>query len=186
MPETSIYKDAGPVLPQYQVRMSGQPLVVQTITESPTPQPFAHNHLRLRVLRPNRRHIGVPPSLLTLDRADASIALFSFNRNLGMSPSLLLRDLIHCQFLIFYFANMLGKDTNNNWNIANNQAKNDNFSICLINNISPPCSVSNWLSGLSWRRIFGGQNLEYGRQIRRGIWKKWEAANWWRVGSKRM
>jgi hypothetical protein len=54
------------------------------------------------------------PSLLTLDRADASIALFSLNRDLGMSPSLRLRDLIHCQFLIFYFANMLGKDTNNN------------------------------------------------------------------------
>jgi hypothetical protein len=88
--------------------------MVQSIPEAPTPQPFAHNHLRLRVLRPNRRHVGMSPSLLTLDRADASIALFSLNRNLGMSPSLLRREFIHCQFLIFYFANMLGKDTNNN------------------------------------------------------------------------
>ena len=37
-----------------------QPLMVQSVPESPFPQPLAHNLLRLRVLRPNRRHVIVP------------------------------------------------------------------------------------------------------------------------------
>ena len=51
MPEASIYKDARPILPQYQVWMSWQPLVVQPIPEPTFPQSTPHNHLRLRVLR---------------------------------------------------------------------------------------------------------------------------------------
>ena len=58
MPEAPIHKNACPVLPQYQVRMSRQPLVVKPVPESPFPQSTPHNHLRLRVLRPNCRHIG--------------------------------------------------------------------------------------------------------------------------------
>ena len=60
VPEAPIHKDASPVFPQHQIRMPRQPPVVQTIPESPLPQPPPHNHLRLRVLRPNRRHIRVP------------------------------------------------------------------------------------------------------------------------------
>ena len=58
MPETTVYKDASTILSQNQVRMSRQPLVVKPVPESPFPQSTPHNHLRLRVLRPNCRHIG--------------------------------------------------------------------------------------------------------------------------------
>ena len=57
MPEATIHKDTCPILPQHQVRMPRQPLVVQPITKSSLPQPSPHNHLRLRVLRPNSRHV---------------------------------------------------------------------------------------------------------------------------------
>ena len=57
--ETAIHKDTRPILPQHQVRMSWQALMVQPIPESPTPQPTPHNHLRLRVLRPNSCHVGM-------------------------------------------------------------------------------------------------------------------------------
>lgn len=59
MPEAPIHKDASPVLLQHQVWMPRQPWRVQPIAESPTPQPPAHNHLWLRILRTNRRHILV-------------------------------------------------------------------------------------------------------------------------------
>lgn len=39
--------------------MSRQTLMVQPVTESSFPQSTSHNHLRLCVLRPNCRHIGV-------------------------------------------------------------------------------------------------------------------------------
>lgn len=51
--------DARPILSQHQVRMPRQPPVIQTIPKSPLPQPTPHNHLRLRILRPDRLHIGV-------------------------------------------------------------------------------------------------------------------------------
>lgn len=37
-----------------------QPWRIQPIPESPTPQPFTHNHLRLRILRMDRRHVLMP------------------------------------------------------------------------------------------------------------------------------
>ena len=58
--ETAIHKDTRPILPKHQVWMSWQPLMVQPIPESPFPQPTPHNHLRLRVLRLDRRHVGMP------------------------------------------------------------------------------------------------------------------------------
>ena len=57
MPEASIYKYARPVLLQYKVRMSRQPFVIQSVSESTFPQPSSHNQLRLRVFRPYCRHI---------------------------------------------------------------------------------------------------------------------------------
>jgi hypothetical protein len=60
MPKTSIDEDARPVFPQHQVRMTRQSLMVQAVSESPTPQPKTHNHFRLRILRVNRSHINVP------------------------------------------------------------------------------------------------------------------------------
>ena len=57
MPEASIHEDARPVFPQHQVWMPRQSLMIQPISESSTPQPTTHNHLRLRVLRPDGRHI---------------------------------------------------------------------------------------------------------------------------------
>ena len=57
MPEAPIHKDARPVFPQHQVRMSWQPLMVQPVSESPLPQATSHNDLRLRILRVDSRHI---------------------------------------------------------------------------------------------------------------------------------
>ena len=61
MPETPIHENARPVLLQHQIRMSRQLRRVKPISESSIPQPLAHNHLRLRVLRTYRRHILVNP-----------------------------------------------------------------------------------------------------------------------------
>ena len=60
MPETSIHKDARPVFPQHQVRMSRQSLMIQSESESSTPQSTTHYHLRLRILRLDSRHVSVP------------------------------------------------------------------------------------------------------------------------------
>ncbi len=60
MPETPIHKDASTVLPQHQIRMPRQLRGIQPITESPLPQPSAHNHLRLRILPTDCRHVLVP------------------------------------------------------------------------------------------------------------------------------
>lgn len=61
MPETSIHKYARPVFPQHKVRMSWQSSVIQSVSESPFPQPSSHGHLRSCILRPYSRH--VPMSL---------------------------------------------------------------------------------------------------------------------------
>lgn len=60
MPKTSVHKNAGSVFSQNQIRMPRQPLVIKPIAEAPTPQSTPHNHLRLRVLATNRRHVLVP------------------------------------------------------------------------------------------------------------------------------
>ena len=75
VPKAPVHENARPVLPQHQIRMPRQPLVIQPISEPSFPQPTPHHHLRLRILRPNRRHIGVP--LLGSDFVhDAKIGLF--------------------------------------------------------------------------------------------------------------
>ena len=56
MPEASVDEDASAILAKYQVRMPRQPLMIQSIPETTSPQPFTHNHLRLRILRTNARH----------------------------------------------------------------------------------------------------------------------------------
>lgn len=60
MPEASVDEDARTILLQYQIRMPWQPRRIQPIPEAPAPQSLAHNHLRLRILRSDRRHIIVP------------------------------------------------------------------------------------------------------------------------------
>ena len=59
MPEAPVHKDARAILPQYQIRMPWQSLMVQSVSESPLPQSTAHNHLRLRILPSDRRHVCV-------------------------------------------------------------------------------------------------------------------------------
>jgi hypothetical protein len=56
MPETTIYKDTSPVFSQYQVRMPWKPLVIQPVSKTTFPQPFAHNNFWLCILVTNRRH----------------------------------------------------------------------------------------------------------------------------------
>ena len=60
MPTAPVHENARPVFPQNQVRMSGQSLVIQTISEPSRPQPPPHDHLWLRILRVDSSHICVP------------------------------------------------------------------------------------------------------------------------------
>ena len=60
MPETPIHEDTSTIFPQYQIRMPRQLRRIQPVTESPIPQPPAHNHLRLRILPSDRSHVLVP------------------------------------------------------------------------------------------------------------------------------
>ena len=60
MPKTSIYKYAGSIFTQYKVRMPRKTRIVQTVSESTTPQVFSHYQLRLRVFRADRGHCLVP------------------------------------------------------------------------------------------------------------------------------
>ena len=57
MPKAPVHEDARPVFPQHQVWMPRQSLMIQPISETSLPQATTHNHLRLRVLRPDGRHI---------------------------------------------------------------------------------------------------------------------------------
>ena len=50
MPKASIHKDTSTIFSQHQIRMSRQSRRIKPISESPTPQLFPHNHLRLRIL----------------------------------------------------------------------------------------------------------------------------------------
>lgn len=59
VPKAPIDEDAGAVFAEYDVGLSGQSFAVDAIAESPTPQPFAHDDLRLRVFRPDCRHVVV-------------------------------------------------------------------------------------------------------------------------------
>ena len=56
MPKASIHKDTCTIFLQHQIRMPRQSWRIKPISESPTPQPFPHNHLNLRILRMDRSH----------------------------------------------------------------------------------------------------------------------------------
>ena len=57
VPETSIYKYARLILPQYHIRLPRQPRMVKTIAETVRPQEVPHYHLRLSILTMDSRHI---------------------------------------------------------------------------------------------------------------------------------
>ena len=59
MPEASIHKNAGTILPEHDVRFSRQPRMIEPIPESPTPQKFPDKNLRFGILALNCRHIVV-------------------------------------------------------------------------------------------------------------------------------
>lgn len=59
MPKAAVDKDARAVLPQHNVWMTRQTRIVQSVSETLTPQVFAHKYLWLRVRRANRSHILV-------------------------------------------------------------------------------------------------------------------------------
>lgn len=59
MPKAPIHKDTSTILFQHQIRMPRQPWRIKPISEALTPQPFSHNHLRLRILTTNRSHCSV-------------------------------------------------------------------------------------------------------------------------------
>jgi hypothetical protein len=58
VPEASIYKDAGSVLPHHNIWLPRQPWMIQPITETMPPQPFTHHHLRLCVFAMDSSHVG--------------------------------------------------------------------------------------------------------------------------------
>lgn len=60
MPEAAIDKDAATIPPQHKVRVSRQATVVKAVAEALPPQITPHNHLRLRVLGSDCRHVVVP------------------------------------------------------------------------------------------------------------------------------
>lgn len=60
MPKAPIYKDAGPVTAQYNIRLARQSGMVQSISISVTPEKAAHNHFRLSIAAMDCRHIKVP------------------------------------------------------------------------------------------------------------------------------
>ena len=59
VPKAPVDEDASAVFPQHDVRFPGQSFAVDAIAESFAPQPFAHDDLRLRVFRPDCRHVVV-------------------------------------------------------------------------------------------------------------------------------
>lgn len=60
MPEAPVHKDARPVFPQHYVRFPRQSRMVEPISKATTPQEFAHQHFRLRILSLYRSHAPVP------------------------------------------------------------------------------------------------------------------------------
>ena len=105
MPEAPIHKDARPVFPQHQVRMPRQSFMVQPISESSLPQATSHNHLRLRVLRLDSRHVGM--SLL----CGESVHITSMPPSISLPPQGSIRFascLQHISFVSFpYFMTRL-------------------------------------------------------------------------------
>jgi hypothetical protein len=59
MPKATIDEDASAVLPQHEVRMTGEPWVVQAIAEPPAPEIMPHEQFRFGVLRPDGGHISM-------------------------------------------------------------------------------------------------------------------------------
>lgn len=59
MPETTVHEHASPVFPQHDIRFPWQSRMVKPISKTACPQIFAHNDLRLRVLRTNGSHHSV-------------------------------------------------------------------------------------------------------------------------------
>lgn len=80
VPKASIHKDAGPVLPQHQIRMPWQLRRIMPITKSPAPQPSPHNPFRLRILRSDSRH-----NLISLLRSEFAHKRYSYT-SLWASP----------------------------------------------------------------------------------------------------
>ena len=56
VPEAPVDEDTGAVFAEDDVGLSRQSFAVDAIAESLTPQPFAHDDLRLRVFRADCRH----------------------------------------------------------------------------------------------------------------------------------
>jgi hypothetical protein len=57
VPETSIYKHARPILPEYHIRLSRQARMIKPIAEAISPKKLPDDNLRLSVLAPDSRHI---------------------------------------------------------------------------------------------------------------------------------
>ena len=59
MPEASIHKNAGTILPEHDVRFSRQPRMIEPIPESPSPQELPDKNLRFGILALDCRHVVV-------------------------------------------------------------------------------------------------------------------------------
>ena len=59
VPKAPVHEYARSIFPQHKIRMPRQFRRVQPVSESPFPQTPPHYHLRLRILRADRRHVLV-------------------------------------------------------------------------------------------------------------------------------
>ena len=59
MPEASIHQNAGTILSEHNIRFSRQPWMIETISESPSPQELPDKNLRFGILASDCRHIMV-------------------------------------------------------------------------------------------------------------------------------
>ena len=81
VPEAAVDKHTRAVLAQHDIGMTGQTRIVQSVSESLSPQIFAHKYLRLGIRRANRSHIFV--SLLRRKNIHAAnIGKFEQNKQL--------------------------------------------------------------------------------------------------------
>ena len=77
MPEATIDEDTGAVFSHHDIRMSGQSVVIEPVSEPLCEEIFPHNEFGFGVLGMNGRHIVVAPLLFKRSHAGKGYILIS-------------------------------------------------------------------------------------------------------------